>query len=100
MGSNLRLLIGKVKVEWQLTSPFDPTADVEGDQEGGEEYVWHQAATEPRNVTVEPMCFGLLRLEPKRFRFCFQYSHMWVCFQFFHFRLHVSSTITMYCIYY
>ena len=42
MGSNLRLLIGKVKVEWQLTSPFDPTADVEGDQEGGEEYVWHQ----------------------------------------------------------
>eukprot|EP00438_Fugacium_kawagutii_P015963 Skav227100 [mRNA] locus=scaffold199:79975:97107:+ [translate_table: standard] len=27
-----------VKVEWQLTSPFDPTADVEGDQEGAEEY--------------------------------------------------------------
>eukprot|EP00434_Breviolum_minutum_P013874 symbB.v1.2.012235.t1/scaffold837.1/size158912/5 len=27
-----------VKVEWQLTSPFDPTADMEGDQEGGQEY--------------------------------------------------------------
>lgn len=27
----------KVKVEWQLTSPFDPTADVEG-EEGGQEY--------------------------------------------------------------
>ncbi|CAK9005352.1 unnamed protein product, partial [Durusdinium trenchii] len=26
-----------VKVEWQLTSPFDPTADVEG-EEGGQEY--------------------------------------------------------------
>lgn len=23
-----------VKIEWQLTSPFDPTADMEGDQEG------------------------------------------------------------------
>ena len=28
----------EVKVEWQLTSPFDPTADMEGDQEGGQEY--------------------------------------------------------------
>ncbi|CAJ1328532.1 unnamed protein product [Effrenium voratum] len=27
-----------VKIEWQLTSPFDPTADVEGEQEGGQEY--------------------------------------------------------------
>ena len=36
----------EVKVEWQLTSPFDPTADVEGDQEGGEEYVCTQACHE------------------------------------------------------
>ena len=35
--------MAEVKVEWQLTSPFDPTADVEGDQEGGEEYVCTQA---------------------------------------------------------
>ena len=27
-------------IEWQLTSPFDPTADVEGgDQDAGAEYV-------------------------------------------------------------
>ena len=32
----------EVKVEWQLTSPFDPTADMEGDQEGGQEYAWNQ----------------------------------------------------------
>ena len=28
----------EVKVEWQLTSPFDPSADMEG-EEGGQEYV-------------------------------------------------------------
>ena len=31
---------GQVTIEWQLTSPFDPTADVEGgDQEAENEYV-------------------------------------------------------------
>ena len=34
-----REIAGKlVKVEWQLTSPFDPSADMEG-EEGGQEYV-------------------------------------------------------------
>lgn len=28
----------QVKVEWQLTSPFDPTADVEGEEGAAEEY--------------------------------------------------------------